>query len=51
MTVFDGSAFSVKVAYMAYFGRVYGRSDNQRNLGLRPDKEVAPGSSLGRPTR
>ena len=50
MAIFSGSAFSVKVAYMAYFGRVHGRSDNQRKMGLRPDKEEVPGSSPGRPT-
>jgi hypothetical protein len=50
MAVFGGSALSVKVAYMAYFGRVHGRSDNQRKMSLRSDKEEVPGSSPGRPT-
>jgi hypothetical protein len=50
MAVFGGSALSGKVAYMAYFGRVYGRSDNQRKMSLRSDKEEVPGSSPGRPT-
>jgi hypothetical protein len=35
---------------MAYFGRVYGRSDNERKASIRSDKEEVPGSSPGRPT-